>query len=425
MKKRILFFGFFIFLSISTTTAWATEESVDQGLSLDQALQTAFVRNPKMIEARKEISASKGRWIQAEALPDPEVGVDIGGLKKQRKDEKEVRDGNLDSVTIKQPLDPLGTRFLRARIGHDGVNIAKGELDIIWGEVRKAVIENYARILAEEKAQEIVQDNLNTTRQFFSKVETRFQSGSALKSDLIRAKIEVSRAENDLLVSQKNLKVSKGELNLALGQGVEDPLVLKDTLAYEALQYEYEKIRRQAVGARADVRNEATRLSSKQKGLWSAVLTTFFPKMAIGLQRTTQDFENDTAILIEASYPLWGFNLGQIKEAKAEKEKQKVHLDALKREVGLEVYRAFLEAELADKQVVLQKQTLEESNELLRQITIRYEAGEIQFLTYLENIKTIKETRLAYFNVLKDYKERVAELERVIQATPVPERVTK
>ena len=244
-----------------------------------------------------------------------------------------------------------------------------------------------------------------------------------MQSDVIRARIEVSRAENDLLIRQKNLKVSRGEMNLALGQSVESQLVLTEPLAYEALRYEYEKIRSTALEQRADVRNEKTRLSSRKKGFWSAILKTFFPQMAIGIERTTEEYENDTALLLKASYPLWGFNLGEVKAAKAEKDIQKVRLEALKRQVGLEVYRAFLEAELTDQQVTLQKKALDEANELLRQITLQYESGEVPFLTYLENIKTIKETRLAYFNVLKDYKEKVAELERVIQATPAPEGV--
>ena len=196
---------------------------------------------------------------------------------------------------------------------------------------------------------------------------------------------------------------------------------MKDSIAYETLRYEYEKIKDQGLVQRADIRNETARLRARKKSFWKALLGTLFPKMAFGVERTTEDYENDTAVLLEASYPLWGFNLGEVREARAEQEKQKIRLEALKRQAGLEIYQAFLETELADKQVRLQKKALEEANELLRQITLQYETGEVPFLTYLENIKTIKETRLGYFNALRNYKEKVAELERVIQATPIPE----
>lgn len=396
-----------------------------EALTLNDALQIAYIQHPKMQAAKQEISAAKGRWIQAEALPNPELGLDVGGLKKHAKSDgdKQIRAGKIDAVTIEQPLDPLGTRFLRGRIAWDEVKIAKGSLELTWASVRQEVIGVYASILTEEKALEISEENLNATRQFFTRVQTRYQSGNALQSDVIRARIEVSRAENDLLITEKNLKVSKGKMNLALGRTVETSFALIDSLSYESLKLQYGEIMKQALERRADIQNETTRLKSRKKGFWSAILKVFLPQMGIGIERTTEDYENDTAVLLKASYPLWSFNLGEVKEAKAEKNKQQIILEALKREVGLEVYESFLEAELSDKQVALQKKALDEANELLRQVTLRYESGEVPFLTFLENIKTIKETRLAYFNALRSYKERVAELERVIQATPIPEGV--
>ncbi len=397
----------------------------NEALTLNDALRLAYINHPKMQEAKKEISAAKGRWIQAEAFPNPELGLDVGGLKKHAKGdgEKQIRNGKINAVTIEQPLDPLGTRFLRGRIAWDEVKIAKGSLELTWASVRQEVIGLYAGILTEEKALEISEENLNATRQFFTRVQTRYQSGNALQSDVIRARIEVSRAENDLLIAEKNLKVSNGKMNLALGRTVETHFELSDSLSYESLKLQYGGMMKQALEKRADIRNETTRLKARKKGFWSAILKVFLPQMGIGIERTTEDYENDTAILLKAAYPLWGFNLGEVKETKAEKEKQQIILEALKREVGLEVYESFLEAELSDKQVALQKKALDEANELLRQVTLRYEGGEVPFLTFLENIKTIKETRLAYFNALRSYKERVAELERVIQATPIPEGV--
>lgn len=396
-------------------------------LSLQDALQMAYRQNPRMLEARQEIEASKGRHLQAEALPDPAVELSVGGLKPTREifddgSTKASRKGHLDTLAVSQPLDPLGTRFLRGRMANDAVKIAKSDLNSLWGEIRRDVISLYAEILTEEKSSEIAQSNLSATRQFFTNVETKFQSGNALQSDAIRAGIEVSRAESDVLVSDTNLKVSKGRMNLALGRAVETAFTLSDSLTYEALTYQYQNALANAYRNRADIVSESTRFSAAKKGVWKALLTTVFPSMSIGIERSIQDFDNDTSLLVQGSYPLWGFNFGQVKEARAEKQKQKIRLEALKREVGLEVYQAFIEAELSDKQVLLQKKALDGANELLRQISIQYEGGKVQFLTYLENIKTIKETRLAYFVALKDYKAKVAELERVIQATPVPER---
>jgi outer membrane protein TolC len=420
-KMLVLLFGVAFSVGYPCVARGAGEES----LRLQDVLRLAYVNHPRMQTAKQDISAAKGRWIQAEALPDPEVLFDVGGLKEHVKNDgdRQIRKANLDVAAFEQPLDPLGTRFLRGRMAWDEVKIAKGSLELTWASVRQEVIGIYADILTSEKALEIAKENLGATRQLLARVEARYQSGSALQSDVLRSKIEVSRGESDVLVAEKNLRISNGELNLALGRSVESPLRLSDDLAYDSLQFQYSQVMSRAVEKRADIRNESIRLKTKQKGFLSALLKVILPKMGIGIERITTDYDNDTAVLLKASYPVWGFNFGEVREAKAEKEKQQIVLEALKREVGLEAYAAFLETDLADKQVALQRKALDAANELLRQITSRYETGEAPFWVYLENLKTIKEIRLAYFNALKNYKEKVAELERVIQATPTPEGV--
>lgn len=417
MKKTSLFLGF-ILSAILASSSYA--QDFGPKLSLDKCLEMAYQSNPEILQARQEIEARKGRWIQAEALPDPELNLSVGGLKKTTRGEKQVRDGNLDTIAIKQPLDPLGTRFLRGRIAHDGVTISKNQGELVWSQISFQVITVYAQILAFEKALEVAQENLQITRQFLTQVDTRFQSGSVRKSEVIRAKIETAIAENELLIGEKNLKVAKGQMNLLLGRFAEEDFSLKDVLRYEPLAVQYSGLVEKALGQRPNVQMEQTLLNSQKKIFWSAILKTFLPKMALGLERSTQDFDNDTSLLLSASYPLWGLNLGQVKEAKAEKNKQTVRLEGFKKQVGLEVYQTFLEAELADKQVVLQKKALEEANELLRQVTTQYDEGELAFLSYLENIRTIKETRLGYYNALKNYQEKIAQLERSFQKTPAP-----
>ncbi len=422
MKKAALHFGLLLWLWIlmQGVAAFAQSPAAGAVLTLEQALRVAYQRNPDMIEARKEIDAAKGRRIQAESLPNPSMEWNIGGLKKTTRNQKEVYNGNLDSFSVSQPFDPPGTRMLGALIARDEVKISQSTLDLVWADVRKKIIGLYASILSLQKTEEIAHENLSTTQQFFARVQTRYQGGTALRSDVLRSKIEVSRAENDTLVVQKDLKVACGQFNLALGYPLESEVTLSDSLEYEALHYRYAQIKDAAIAARSDIKIERTRLSSKKKTVWREILKTIFPQFEVGLVRTTQSFNNDTGVNLKMSYPLWGLNWGEVKEAKAMKEKQEVHLDTLKKRIGLEVYAAFLEVELSDKQVLIQKSSLEEANELLKQVTIKYEEGETPFLTFLENIKTIKETRVAYYESLKNYKEKVAELEQVIQAAPVP-----
>jgi outer membrane protein TolC len=412
MKKIALIVVLFMLIPFSELHAQ------DEALSLEGALREAFVRNPDMREARQEIEAAKGRHFQAEMLPPVEAGIEIGSLSQRPGGE---RKGNVDSFFVEQPLDVFGTRFLKGRIAKGRVNIARHTFRQMWFEVRRQVIELYFRVLWLEKAQDIARQNLDVTRQFLTRVDSRYQAGSGLLSEVLRAKIEVARSENEVLVSEKNLKIAHAQINVTLGKPAAGSLSLSEDLGYEALKYRYNEVRENALAKRSDIQIESLRLKEKGKELTSAWLQTLLPKMSVGVERTMEDYEMDTSIMLKAAYPIWGLNLGEVKAAHAEKEKQKVRFEAVKREADLDVMQSYLEAELADRQVLIQKKSLDEGNELLRQVSLQYEGGELSFLAYLEHIKTIKETRLAYYEALKNYHEKIARLEQALENIPLPE----
>jgi len=115
----------------------------------------------------------------------------------------------------------------------DNVEITQGDLLSIWGDVRVRVTALYYHILAEQKALEIANENLDTTRQFFTRVETRYQSGDALQTELLRAKLEVSGAENALLgTDELVLEVDPLlDLRCCLEERLDDPIHLVRGLA--------------------------------------------------------------------------------------------------------------------------------------------------------------------------------------------------
>lgn len=414
MCKKISFILFFIL--IVSPFSYAERLTNGEALSLEEALEIAYKQSPFMIEAKKEKESLEGRSFRTKALPNPEAEVSIGGLRKQ---EDGSRESNLDSYKIMQPFGSLGERLTSFSVANAESKIAQSQLEMTWAEIRTRIIKLYAQVITQEKALQFSKDNLNSSRQLFVLVENHFHSGSALQSELIRARIEVLQAENDVLFHEKELKSAKGELNLNLGRAPDSGLVLSDFLSEEALNYQYKDLLEKAFKMRPDLKIEQAKLKIEKSHLATIYSKPFFPDMAVGFERTMEDFENDSAVILEFSYPLWGF-WGEAKEAKAEYEKQKTRLNTFKQQVSLNVYQSFLDAELAERQVKIQKNAMEEANELLRQTSMQYEEGEIPFLTFVENLKTIKETRLHYLDALSNYKEKVALLETAMGEVPVP-----
>jgi len=393
----------------------------EEPLTLERALSLAFENNPRMIEARKAIDAAKGDLITARTFANPEVEFEIGGLKKN---EKGKRKTNLDSFEIRQGFDPPGVRGAKSKIAQNEVLIRQELVKSVWSQVYAEAREVYSRIILNKKELELTNENLNILRQFFSRVQQRFQSGQALKNDVQRAKIELFDAENAYLAAEKELKTNKARLNLILGRAMDTFFEIEEELKDEELQLDLQELTQTAFSKSPAIKSEDLALNSRTANLTKEQLNRL-PSPFVGFQRTTEEYENDSAVVVGFSVPLWNFNQGEVKKAKAEKDAQIVKTQAAKREVAFNAFEAYLNAELTHRQLELLKKSLEEANELLHLANLRYSEGEINFLQFLDQVKTATETRIKYYEGLFNLNKAINELEKTIYASARKEEFLK
>lgn len=404
-----------------SSTVLSGEIEGEAGMTLEDALKIAYTHNPRMQTAGKETEAAKGRRITQSAFIGPEVSFEIGGFKSQTQNGEKVHpDKNLDSFEIVQPFDPPGVRFLRSRIAGTNVKIAQGDFLLAWTEVSREVKSAFRGLLYAQEAIKVFRSNLDAARQFLDRVETKFQAGNALKSERIRARIETLRAEEEVLEAEKELQNEKARLNLLLGQSSEAPIEIKGELSRENIEIRHKQFMARALSKRVDLLNQRLRFDASKKAHLKSKLSSL-PQPFVGFERTNEDYEDDYSVLLGAKFPTWDFNLGEIKETTALKEKEKIALNALEREVVSQVDLAIREVEISGRKYEIEKRALDEANELLREATLQYTEGKLGFIAYLENLRVIKQTRLSYFTAVRNHSEKIAELERAIQAVPIPE----
>jgi cobalt-zinc-cadmium efflux system outer membrane protein len=404
---------FTVFLLLTFSTLSFSQEVNEEKLSFEEALNIAFDHNPQMIEAKKAIESSKGDLITARTFQNPEAELEFGGLKKN---EDGDRNTNLDSIEIRQPLDPIGVRFFKSKIASNQVKIQAESLRSAWASVYLQVREVYSRNILDIKELELAQDNLNAMRQFFGRVQQRYQSGQALKNDFQRAKIELLSAEHAYLAAEKNLKTDQARLNLILGRPMETEFEVVEKLEEEDLQISFEKLKSIALANRPDIKIANLEVDSKNKTLVKEQLNRF-PSYFLGFKRINEEERDDYAVLVGISLPFWNLNQGEVKKAKAQKETQIVRSEAVKNEALFNVYEAYLEAELSQKQFELSKKSLEEANELLRLANLRYSEGKIDFLNYLDQIKTATQAKVNYYEGLFNLSRSISALEASIYSS--------
>lgn len=322
----------------------------------------------------------------------------------------------MDSLSVKQPFDAPGVRFLKKKIGKNEVKIQEQVLKEVWSEVYVEVRSVYAKLILNKKEQELKRNNLKSMRQFFSDVQVRYQSGQALKNHVQRAKIELLNAESDYMSIENNLDIGKMRLNLLLGRERDVIFEIKDDLKEEQLTLNLDQLINIALNKRPDIKIEEALLDSRENDVIKENLSRL-PSYALGFQMIDEAFEKDYAVVIEVSLPLWGFNQGEVKRSNAGRDAQEIKVEAMKNEIAFEVYAAYKDAQLAIKQLGLYKQSLNEANEMFRLAGLRYGEGRIDFLNYLDQLMSSLDSRMQYYQGLYQLNQSISRLEKAVYSS--------
>jgi outer membrane protein TolC len=405
--------GMTLFIALIILAGVWTSLEAEEILTLEKAISIARNSNPRVIEACKMVDASKGELITAHALPNPTAEFELAGFKANEEGERDVY---LGSFEIVQGFEPLGTYGLKTRIAKNEVSARKESLKSVWASIYAEVRETYARIILDKKRLELASGNLDVYRRFYSQVELRYQSGKALKNELQRSKIELLKSENGYIVVQKELKSDKARLNLLLGRSMEYAFSVEEELKEEALKIGLSEATGIASSMSPDIKAEKLRFDSEKRNLVKEQLNRL-PSPYIGFKNMNESYDKDYELIIGASMPLWDLNQGQVQKARAEKEAQSTRLDAAKRAVEFNVYQAYLDVELSQKQLELLKKSIEEASELLRVADLSYSEGGIDFINFLDQVKTATETRMRYYEGLFDLSNAISRLEKVMYSS--------
>jgi len=392
------------------------------GLSLQEALEVAWRQNPQLLQARQDVEAAKGRWIQDRALPNPELEVSATELSEALQGGSTVGD---DSIALSQEVDLTGKFWLRGKAAKADYQSRQHLLQRVWSEVAFEVTEAYNNLLRSTQRIGVAREVLTLTRGLFDQVQLRYNAGEVLRNELLRAQIESAKAENAVLDAEKQITLDTAALNLLLGKAAQEPLTLVDQFTYDPQDLDEDRLLTQALQQRQDLKAREAEIRAQRKR-WQLAMSNILDNPTVSVIGTRELGEAGTekvlGLAVRWPIPFWNQNRGAIREERAELAKREIEYEALQREVGREVVSAVAEAQLAQRQATVWRTGVEQANELMRLASQQYREGDINFLTYLEHLATVRETKVAYVEALGTYRTQLARLNQAVASTLEPER---
>ncbi|MDD8025224.1 MAG: TolC family protein [Acidobacteriota bacterium] len=389
--------GFVFILAFILAGPPAKAQDPPAGLTLDQAVETALKAHPDILAAQAGIKAASARRLQAEARPDPRLSWGTAGIPWT------LRSGSLEteySLGLEQTLEYPGRRAARVEIGRVGEGIAALELDrtqlVLAASVRKA----YFRVVRSDRAQALLASASGLLDSVIEAVQVRYAAGRAAYADVLRARVDKARLQNQAIEERRERHAAAAELNALLGRPAGEPLRLVSGLESPPLVRTAEEIK-----AAAPAEHPSLRIAELRAEQASAA------ERLVGLNRKP----DLTAGLFVPSKSVsgWGFSLGltlplsakrwsgERAEAAAAREAGSVLVDGFRRRIAAMIEAAFESARLADEQVrVFELQLLADLEDELKTELDLYALGKTEAYALLDLYRTAAEARLEHLRAV-------------------------
>jgi len=319
-------------------------------------------------------------------------------------------------LVITQPLFNQGREIIGYRKAVVALSQAKDYLQAVRQRVLFEAESAYLSLRLAQKRVEVLEKAVRTARENLRVAKRRYASGQALKSDLLEARVFLSRQEKELETARHELEVGTSALNLALGFpletrweiSAEDLRVPKDI---KPLEYWLNL----ALKKRPDLRIVRHRKRLSELDLKQARYR-FLPSLNLkGIyEKNSEDPLGGGAdgesylFLAELEFNLFkGFrDQARVAKARAKLLSEKEKLRQYQREVEHQVREAYSRLLTARRQVRVLEKAVAQAEEGLRIIRKRYEAG-LSLLVELQEAETaLKRARLMLLEAL--YGERQA-----------------
>jgi outer membrane protein TolC len=394
----------FISLGILLLRPVSAEE---RPLTIQEAVSAALQHNPEIVGARHALEEAKGRRLQAEARPEPRVAMSTEGVPFSL----EVADTTEINLGLELPIEFPGKRPLRARIGCFDQDIAFLELDrtclIIAARVKKA----YWKAVLSDRTVTSLENLADLLDAIIESSRIRYQAGTAAYGDVLRARVERARLQNEAIETRQGREAALAELALLLGSPDRGPFSLTSDLTFVPFDRALEDVKAAARATRPSLRIAALR--SEQAETASALASkNRLPDFSLGLFFPSIRF-NAWGIGFGFNLPLSRSRTeGERLEAAARYAASAAAVEARSKRLDMELEVSYAAVQAAADQVRLfERELLVEMEEELRSGLMQYQYGKMESYSLLDLYRTYAAANLERLKALYLYLSGLAGLE--------------
>ncbi len=390
-------------------------------LALDDLIQTALARNPRLGRAAFAIDAARGRYTQAGLYPNPvfaftadELGDRTGpsGILSPQLSQEIVRGGKLrlsQAVAAKE-VDQASLTLLAERYA-------------LVGTVRA----NFYEVLALQQRAAILSDLVKLADQAVELGRKSFEAKQVARLDLVQLEVEAERFRADAESVERELPAAFRRLSAAAGDPRLPLASVVGTLDATLPEYDLEQTKESVLAFHPEVRAVKVGIERSQAALRRAQAEPI-PNVTVssGYTRQNQNRSNDWAVGVSVPLPVWNRNQGNIRTAQAEVGAAVLDVARVENDLTERLAAAFRTYTAAKQRAGRYNSAILPRAEETYDLSVKaFKGGQFEYLRVLQAQRAVAEARLEYNRALGEGWRAAGEisgflLEEVWPALPTP-----
>lgn len=387
-----------------------------EALSLKECIRIALARNSQLKNAERRVNLagagvtsawsgvlpslssnfSSTRIFQADQGPylmDVPAGFDTATgriIYKQMEiiQESYYRNTHSAGLSLHQLIYDGGQWWNCIKQANASYRAAEHSLQATRQSVILNVMQKYFQLLKAMRLQQVYEEAVRSSQEQLKKAQSMFEIGSVAQIDVYKAKVNLGNNQINL-IKQKNLvAVAKADLNVALGRDPDAPIkIMEDNIEIKPMEITLD----QAIAKAMENNPELKRLQEEVKSASYALKVAkgdYLPKISasVGYSRYNTIFDRvyggfdknySVRFSLQVSFDLFnGFRTqANVEQGSINYQIAKESLIEKKRNLKLEVKKAFLDFEAFKRIMEINKENVISAEEDLRLARERYRVG--------------------------------------------------
>jgi len=413
-------------------------------LTLREAVTVAVEQNPAAAAARQGVEASEARIQQARSELYPQCNFTEtfnrttnpmwAFATRLNQETIEQTDFAPEQVNHPQEINNFASTLSvewalfnggRTRIAIEQAAGGRDASAEILKRTRQEIIartaQSYIELLLSLKNVDVVRQSLETADVHLKMVQSRFENGFVVKSDLLQARVRIAELQQALLQAESRVKMAQAMLSASMGLSVEQTVMPVTPLdRYTEPTGSMEEWIAKTLSHRPELQQMQIQENiAKQEVEKSKAFHLPNINLVGAYEINSEDF-SDTA----DNYTLGAMmriNLfsgrlfsSKTKESLASFRQSQSMRKELELIVLVETKKAFLESRSAWERIQVAESAVSQAQEALRIIRNRYENGFLTILSLLDAEVALQQSRDRHFQAMHDY--QLATI-RLFQAT--------